>query len=151
MLFIPPQAFPFPLHSYPYHKSAVASSTADSSPLMVDSATSALEVGQTYHSTEASHPTKTRFQCDDAGNNCTGVEVQLELAGSDRYGRTLAYLWLPEPVEGWVLFNEELTAQGFALYNDYGEKHQHSDQIEQAADLAQSQGIGLWGTCPVES
>ena len=98
---------------------------------------------------EASHYTKERFQCDDAGNNCTGVEVQLELEGSDRYGRTLAYLWLPEPVEGWILFNEELTAQGFAVYNDYGEPHHYSDLVKQAADLAQSQAVGLWGVCPL--
>ncbi len=74
--------------------------------------------------------------------------LQLEFEGTDCYARTLAYLWVTEPVEGWILFNEELAAQGFARYNDYGEKHQYSNQVEQAAATAQSQGLGSGARAP---
>lgn len=94
---------------------------------------------------EASHHTKERFQCDEAGNNCAAPAVQLETAGTDKYGRTLGYIWIEE-----TLYNEELTAQGFAEYNDYGEKHQHSDRVEQAATLAQNRSVGLWSACSTQ-
>jgi endonuclease YncB( thermonuclease family) len=77
---------------------------------------------------EASHYTKARFQYDTNGNNCAGSQVQIETAGIDKYGRTLGYIW----IKG-VLYNEDLTVQGFALYNEYGEKHQYSDRIQASA------------------
>jgi endonuclease YncB( thermonuclease family)/membrane-bound metal-dependent hydrolase YbcI (DUF457 family) len=93
---------------------------------------------------EASHHTKTRLCGNDTGDHCAGIEVQIEPAERDRYGRLLGYLWLDGE-----LYNEELTAQGFAVYNDYGNPHQYSHQVAQAAAAAQTQGIGLWAACPV--
>lgn len=49
--------------------------------------------------------------------------LQLELEGTNRYTRTLAYFWMPELVEGWILFTEELVAQGYAIYKGYSLFH----------------------------
>lgn len=49
------------------------------------------------------------------GGRCSGIKVQVEPAERDRFGRLLAYVW----VDG-VLLNEELVAQGYGVFNDYG-------------------------------
>jgi micrococcal nuclease len=95
---------------------------------------------------EASHHTKERLCGNATGKNCTGVEVQLEIAPRrDRYGRLLAYLWLENE-----LYNEELVRLGLARFNDYGNPHQYTDRIEAAATTAEAEGVGLWGICPAQ-
>jgi endonuclease YncB( thermonuclease family) len=96
------------------------------------------------YGTEASHHTKLRLCGDESGENCTGVEVQLEVAPErDKYGRLLGYVWL----EG-ELYNEELVRLGLARFNDYGNPHQYTERIETAAAAAQATGAGLWVMCP---
>jgi len=93
---------------------------------------------------EASHHSKERLCGDESGNNCTGVEVQLEIAPErDRSGRLLGYLWLEEE-----LYNEELVRLGLARFNDYGNPHQYTERIAAAAVTAETAGAGLWGMCP---
>jgi micrococcal nuclease len=95
---------------------------------------------------EASRHTKERLCGDPTGKNCAGVEIQLEIAPErDRYGRLLGYVWL----EG-ELYNEEMVNLGLAYFNDYGNPHQHTERIEETAAIAQANGVGLWGICPVE-
>ncbi|MCB0129139.1 MAG: thermonuclease family protein, partial [Caldilineaceae bacterium] len=91
---------------------------------------------------EASNHTKERLCGDPSGDTCLGIEVQIEATGTDRYGRTLGYLWI-----NGELYNAELTWLGLARYNDYGTKHQYSDRVAQAAAAAEAAGLGLWGAC----
>jgi micrococcal nuclease len=70
------------------------------------------------------------------------VRLAYEPAGAriDRYGRTLAYLFL-EP--GGTFVNRELVAKGFAFaYVQY--PFQYLDDFRQAECTAREKGLGLW-------
>jgi endonuclease YncB( thermonuclease family) len=77
------------------------------------------------------------------------VRLAYEPAGAkiDRYGRTLAYLYL-EP--GGTFVNRELVAKGYAFaYVQY--PFQYMDDFRQAERLARERGLGLWGPDPAPS
>jgi len=83
-----------------------------------------------------------------------GQRVTLEFDDSqdrvDRYGRTLAFVWLTAPSGGMDLVNLDLVAQGFAYQRQYGPNPvSWQPQLESAQRAARSTGIGLWGACPV--
>lgn len=82
-----------------------------------------------------------------------GQRVTLEFDDSqdrvDRYGRTLAFVWLTTPSGGMDLVNLDLVAQGFAYQRQYGPNPvSWQPQLESAQRAARSSGIGLWGACP---
>lgn len=61
----------------------------------------------------------------------------------DRYGRTLAYLWLDVTTQ----VNAEMVADGFAREYTYGQvPYAHQAQIQAREDAAQAAGAGLWST-----
>lgn len=61
----------------------------------------------------------------------------------DRYGRTLAYVWLDET----TLVNRVLVAEGYASEYTYDSPGVHHAALEAAEDAARSGGVGLWGSC----
>lgn len=78
-----------------------------------------------------------------------GQHVRLEhnptQSDTDRYGRTLAYVWLPTG----QLLNEQLLAGGYA--REYTYRHQpyaYRDRFLAAEDAARTNATGLWGACP---
>ena len=78
------------------------------------------------------------------------VGIEFDVERLDRYGRTLAYVWL-----GDELFNEVLVARGFAQVSTYPPNVKYVDVFLKAQREARSLGQGLWGaTCsepvPVE-
>ena len=78
-------------------------------------------------------------------NLFSGQTVGVESQGRDAFDRLLAYVWL----EDGRLLNEELARQGYAVYNDDGNPGVYAARVRAAADLAQSEGAGLWSQCPV--
>jgi micrococcal nuclease len=74
-----------------------------------------------------------------------GVTVRLEydVERIDRYGRTLAYVWI-----GDELFNETLVAQGYALVTTYPPDVKYVDRFVAAQREARDAGRGLWSACP---
>jgi micrococcal nuclease len=74
-----------------------------------------------------------------------GQTVGVESRGRDKYDRLLAYIWLADG----RLLNEELTRQGFAEYNDYGNPGLHAARVRASATQAQSAGAGMWSQCTV--
>jgi micrococcal nuclease len=71
------------------------------------------------------------------------VEVSLELGRDslDRYGRTLAFVWLPDG----RLVNEELVQRGWAVVYLYDRKNlQHADRLQAAEDSARTNDRGWW-------
>jgi micrococcal nuclease len=77
----------------------------------------------------------------------TGKQVWLEydeVSGlTDKYDRTLAYVWLrPE-----VMLNEELVKEGFAEQYTYAEGFRHQRDLEEAERQARQGGLGLWSAC----
>lgn len=79
------------------------------------------------------------------------VEVSLELGRqpTDRYGRSLAFAWLPDG----RMVNEELVRAGWAVVYLYDRKNlKYAPRIEAAADSARASRRGWWRggeiTCP---
>ena len=78
-----------------------------------------------------------------------GTRVGLEydpVAGRvDRYGRTLAYVWLPDG----TMLDQELIAEGYGREYDYAEQnYRYRPQFRQAEAQARAAGKGLWSACP---
>jgi micrococcal nuclease len=72
-----------------------------------------------------------------------GEEVSLEfdVERTDRYGRLLAYLWLP----GGSMFNEVLLEEGFAQVATFPPNVKYVERLEEAQREAREAGRGLWG------
>lgn len=62
----------------------------------------------------------------------------------DKFGRALIYVVLPNG----RLFNQMLTAEGFAAPVDEGPNRLHRPEIDRAASRARQQGRRIWRRCP---
>jgi micrococcal nuclease len=71
------------------------------------------------------------------------VRLEFDVERTDRYGRTLAYVWI-----GGRLFNEVLVRQGFASVSTYPPNVTYVDRFLVAQRVAREQERGLWGGCP---
>lgn len=83
-----------------------------------------------------------------------GAEVVLERDPSqqpkDRYGRTLAYVWLVDDAgRARSLFNLEAVGVGAAREATYDGAYQWQQAFRAAERSARQQGLGLWGACDV--
>jgi len=90
-----------------------------------------------------------------------GQQVVLEFDPSqgdtDRYGRTLAYVWRTLPASdqaagspeatSYALFNLEAIEGGFAREATYADAYAWQRQFRQAEDVARSAGAGMWSAC----
>jgi micrococcal nuclease len=90
---------------------------------------------------------------DYAKEVLTDQTVDLEFDASqgrtDRYGRTLAYVWRELPGGGRRLFNLDAVAGGFAEERQYGSTpFAWQPEFRAAERAAQAAGAGLWGACP---
>jgi micrococcal nuclease len=78
-----------------------------------------------------------------------GASVWLEYDASqgriDKYGRTLAYLWLPDG----RMYNETIIAEGFAHEYTYAIPYRYQDRFVAAERAARDGARGLWSpaTC----
>jgi micrococcal nuclease len=72
------------------------------------------------------------------------VGLEFDVEHTDRYGRTLAYVWT-----GGRLFNEVLVRQGFASVSTYPPNVTYVDRFLVAQRVAREQERGLWGGCQV--
>ena len=63
---------------------------------------------------------------------------------TDKYDRTLAYVWLTPD----TMLNEELVREGFAEERTYQEGYRYQDRLRAAEDIAQAAGAGQWTACP---
>lgn len=75
----------------------------------------------------------------------TGETVRLEfdVERIDPYGRTLAYIWMPNG----SLFNEMLVRRGFATVATYPPDTRYVHRFEAAERTARASNRGLWGAC----
>ncbi len=78
-----------------------------------------------------------------------GTQVWLEYDPSqnrrDRYGRTLAYIWINDT----ELINQRLVNEGFAHEYTYQTPYKYQDTFRDAENSARTAGRGLWNpaTC----
>jgi micrococcal nuclease len=70
------------------------------------------------------------------------VELEFDVERLDRYGRTLAYVW----VDG-RLFNRTLVARGYARVATYPPDVAHVDAFLAAERHARAANLGLWSAC----
>ena len=75
----------------------------------------------------------------------TGEQVRLEfdVERIDPYGRTLAYLWMPDG----SMFNETLVRRGLATVATYPPDTRYVDRFGAAQRAAKAADRGLWGAC----
>ena len=100
---------------------------------------------------ELHHPRK---PVEELGNEASAANKKLLAAGpirleydterTDKYGRTLAYIWTPSP-DGEIMINEELVKQGLALPMIIAPNGKYADRIFSAMEDAADNGRGLWG------
>ena len=74
------------------------------------------------------------------------VDLEFDVERTDRYDRTLAYVWLDGQ-----LFDEQIVADGFALVATFPPNVRYVDRFLAAQRRARDAGLGLWGSCPVGS
>lgn len=80
-----------------------------------------------------------------------GREVRLEYDDGpgrlDRYGRTLAYVWLAQGPDPMRQVNELLLREGSARTYDRGPPHRYQREFDAAEAAARSGRRGLWAAC----
>jgi len=72
------------------------------------------------------------------------VRLEYDRERTDKYGRTLAYVWAALP-DGEVMINEELVRRGLALPMIIAPNGKYAGRIFNAMEEAASKGRGLWG------
>lgn len=80
-----------------------------------------------------------------------GAQVLLEFdptqGETDRYGRTLAYVWVVTPTGGLELFNLAAIAGGYAEEVTYAADYAWQEEFQRADAAARAAGIGRWSAC----
>jgi micrococcal nuclease len=77
------------------------------------------------------------------------VEYDASQGMTDRYGRTLAYVWLELPEGGRSLFNLDAVTGGFAEARQYGPTpYGWKTTFDAAQAHARAVDAGMWGACP---
>jgi micrococcal nuclease len=72
------------------------------------------------------------------------VVLEKDVSETDRFGRLLRYVWLPE-LDGFLLVNLELVRLGFAQVSTYPPDVKHTELLLGAQRAAREAGLGLWG------
>lgn len=73
------------------------------------------------------------------------VRLEFDVERLDRFGRTLAYVWL-----GDELFNETLVRLGYALVTTFPPNVRYAERFVAAQREARGEGRGLWAACQPE-
>jgi micrococcal nuclease len=86
---------------------------------------------------------KTQDLVNRAGGN---VELEKDTSETDRYGRLLRYVWLPNS-DGRTMLNEELVKGGYARAVVYPPDVKYRERFSAEEQRAKRQHLGLWGAC----
>lgn len=74
------------------------------------------------------------------------VELEFDVERTDRFGRTLAYVW----VDG-SLFNERIVRDGYAVLATFPPNVRYVDRLAAAQRDALGEQRGLWSGCPTRT
>ncbi|MDO8307401.1 MAG: thermonuclease family protein [Actinomycetota bacterium] len=95
-------------------------------------------------------PEASQFAQDRLADQQVTLEFDAAQDREDRYGRTLAYVWI-EGAGGMSLFNLEAVEGGYAEELQYGPRPgAWQAELRAAEERAVAAGLGRWGTCPDE-
>lgn len=67
------------------------------------------------------------------------VLLETDLETKDRYGRLMAYMWRKD-----LLLNEQLIAEGYALYVPRSPNNKYNQRFARAQEKARILGLGIW-------
>ena len=67
------------------------------------------------------------------------VQLETDITPTDRYGRTLAYVW-----SGFKLVNEAMVREGWAVLYTVPPNVSYAKRLEAAQKEARARGTGLW-------
>jgi micrococcal nuclease len=70
------------------------------------------------------------------------VRLEYDVERHDRFGRTLAYVWI-----GDELFNETLVREGYAVVTTFPPNVRYVERFVEAQREARRAGAGLWAAC----
>jgi micrococcal nuclease len=70
------------------------------------------------------------------------VRLEFDVERLDRYGRTLAYVWLANR-----MFNEQLVTEGYANVSTFPPNVKYVERFRAAQKVARSENRGLWKGC----
>jgi micrococcal nuclease len=76
----------------------------------------------------------------------TSLRMEFDVQRTDRYDRTLAYLWNARG----EMINEQMVRQGMAVVLVYPPNVKYVERLRAAADLAKRRKVGLWATSAFE-
>ncbi len=74
------------------------------------------------------------------------VWLESDANDRDRYDRLLRYVWL-EKGGGYVMVNQQIVANGFAIARQYDDDVKHADQLAASELEAIESGRGIWSAC----
>jgi len=91
---------------------------------------------------KASNKTKALLEGKD-------IYLEKDVSETDRYGRLLRYLYIPNPdaPEEVIFVNEYLIEQGYGVVITYPPDVKYHEQFLEAQRVAQEEKRGLWGKC----
>jgi micrococcal nuclease len=84
----------------------------------------------------------TRYTAEALGGR--DVELEFDVERTDRFDRTLAYVWIDDR-----LFNERILREGYAVLATFPPNVRYVDRFTTAQRRARDEQAGLWGACPV--
>ncbi len=67
------------------------------------------------------------------------VRLEYDVETIDRYGRTLAYIWVND-----TLVNGAVVREGLARARVYGRNTRYADRLARLEDAARAEGRGMW-------
>lgn len=85
----------------------------------------------------------TRYTAEAIGG--LDVELEFDVERTDRFDRTLAYVWVDES-----LFNERILREGYAVLATFPPNVRYVDRFTAAQRQARDVRAGLWGGCSPE-
>lgn len=94
-------------------------------------------------------PESSEFAKRELDGHTVTLEFDDSQGRTDRYGRTLAYVWIEGSQGSLRLFNLEAVAAGYAEERQYGSTpFAWKDTFRAAEDTARGSGAGRWSACP---
>lgn len=72
------------------------------------------------------------------------LEYDPATGDTDKYGRTLAYVWLTPD----TMMNEMMVGEGYAYEYTYDKAYRYQSEFKAAEAKARSADLGLWAACP---
>ena len=108
-----------------------------------------VDTPETVHPTkevECYGPESSDFAKETLAGNQVAIVTDTSQGEVDKYGRTLAYVFLPDG----QLFQELLVSGGYAYEYTFDEPYKYRDLLIEAEEQARLNGAGLWTKCSNE-